>query len=318
MKRLLALILVLISIVTCAYAGDALHISNPNPSDRLHLRVSPSADSLSLGKYYNGAPVERIGSFNHNGWVQVKVGLDGGSLTGYMKREFLSSLKPANAMPQYVAVESFKAYLQPSLSAHQVTVSGGRMLSLIGFSEGWLHIMGHTGTSEGNYTCFVPSDSAVMIALKGGQPVGQPVNVHISNPDPKDRLHLRTAPDQNAKSMGKYYNGTVGTLKSFTEDGQWVQVELYGRTGYMMSKYVTIEGKTNHTYYGIPTVRTVRAAKLYRSADLDGQSKEVGSGMEVDVLGLVDDNTLHVRLRAPQGDTIGYMHWNDTSYTDPK
>lgn len=30
----------------------------------------------------------------------------------------------------------------------------------------------------------------------------------VSNPNPKDRLHLRVKPDKNADSLGKFYNGT--------------------------------------------------------------------------------------------------------------
>ena len=34
----------------------------------------------------------------------------------------------------------------------------------------------------------------------------------INNPNPKDRLHLRIKAYGNAKSLGKYYNGTIAVL----------------------------------------------------------------------------------------------------------
>lgn len=310
MKRLIALIVLMVLAASSACAGDMIYINNPSAKDRLHLRTEPSANAESLGKYYNGAPVERIGYFKQNGWIKVEVGLEAGSLTGYMDGRFITSLPVANAMPQYVATEPIKAYLKPDFASNQVTVAGGRLVSLMGVSDGWWHIMGHTGESEGAYTCFVPAGSPGLIAIENGTPV----NVYISNPDPTDRLHLRTTPEKSAKSLGKYYNGTIATLKGFTLDGEWVKVELYGRTGYMMTDYVTIEGKTNRTRYGIPESRTVRQSRLYRNADLSGETKNVEKDALLEVLGLVDEKILHVRI----GSTIGYIRWQDTSYVDPK
>ena len=31
--------------------------------------------------------------------------------------------------------------------------------------------------------------------------------IYIANPNPSDRLHLREAPYEDAKSLGRYYNG---------------------------------------------------------------------------------------------------------------
>jgi len=61
----------------------------------------------------------------------------------------------------------------------------------------------------------------------------------VSNPDPADRLHLRTKPERNAPSLGKFYNGTpVHVLK---EQGDWCQVEIGvdgHLVGWMMKKYL--------------------------------------------------------------------------------
>lgn len=310
MKRAFALILLLITIAGSALANDYIYIANPNPSDRLHLREAPDEDAKSLGRYYNGAPIQRAYFDSQLDWVKVKVGYGSNSLTGYMKKAFLSDDEQPSAMPQYVAVQPIKAYTQPSLSSKQVTIAGGRLVSLMGFSDGWWHVLGHKNDSEGNYTCFVPANTAGLIALENGKPV----NVYISNPDPTDRLHLRTSPSAKSKSMGKYYNGTIGTLKGFTEDGEWLKVELYGRTGYMMSKFITIEGKTNRTYYGIPTAHVRKSANLFRNPTLSGQSKAVPANTEIEILGLVDENTLHVHV----GETVGYIAWRSTDYVDPK
>ena len=58
-------------------------VSNPNPADRLHLRVSPDKDAASLGKYYNCTPVQ-IREYGKT-WCAVTVcGVDGYMMTKYL------------------------------------------------------------------------------------------------------------------------------------------------------------------------------------------------------------------------------------------
>jgi len=61
----------------------------------------------------------------------------------------------------------------------------------------------------------------------------------VSNPDPKDRLHLRAEPNTSSESLGKFYNRTpVRVLE--TRDG-WARVRVGtdGRLeGWMMTKYL--------------------------------------------------------------------------------
>lgn len=58
-------------------------VNNPNPADRLHLRVSPDKDSASLGKYYNRTPV-KIREYGKD-WCAVTVcGLKGWMMTKYL------------------------------------------------------------------------------------------------------------------------------------------------------------------------------------------------------------------------------------------
>ena len=311
MKRVLALLLVLISLCPVALAGDRLYISNPSASERLHLRAEPSSDSKSLGKYYNGAPIVREGYFNQNGWVQVRVGMGTASLTGFMDDTYLSKKDPGNAMPQFVSIKAVKGYASPSFSSESHSIPGGRLISLMGISEGWWHIEIQTGTSEGCYYRFVPAGAPELVSIADGKPV----NVYISNPDPKDRLHLRTAPEQKSKSLGKYYNGCVGTLKGFSEDGQWVKVDLYGRTGYMKREFVYLEGQgSNPTYYGIPTARITRVACcIYEDVGTSGPIASVLKNQEVEILGLVNEYILHVRC----GATVGFLKWTDVDFIDP-
>ena len=72
MKRLLALLLALVCLFGSALANDYIYIANPNPADRLHLRVEPAEKAESLGKYYNGAPIQRSYFNSSADWYKSK------------------------------------------------------------------------------------------------------------------------------------------------------------------------------------------------------------------------------------------------------
>lgn len=61
----------------------------------------------------------------------------------------------------------------------------------------------------------------------------------VCNPDPNDRLHLRTKPSREADSLGKFWNGTP--VRVLNERDGWCQVVIGtdGRlTGWMLKKYL--------------------------------------------------------------------------------
>lgn len=62
----------------------------------------------------------------------------------------------------------------------------------------------------------------------------------VSNPDPKDRLNLRREPSKDAKSLGKYYNGTVALVLDDRTDG-WVYVDIEGERGYFMREFLALD-----------------------------------------------------------------------------
>lgn len=61
-------------------------VNNPDPADRLHLRTEPSRKAASLGKFYNGTPVQVVDRKGE--WVYVRIGYDG--LEGWMMDEYLA------------------------------------------------------------------------------------------------------------------------------------------------------------------------------------------------------------------------------------
>jgi len=63
----------------------------------------------------------------------------------------------------------------------------------------------------------------------------------VNNPNPNDRLHLRTKPQKSAASLGKFYNRTP--VYVIDEQGEWAHVRIGNETdgleGYMMKQYLT-------------------------------------------------------------------------------
>lgn len=318
-KRIIALFLILLCL--CTSAAAEYHIANPNPADRLHLRHSPSANAKSLGKYYNGTPIEAL-SGDVNGWVKVRIGMGSASQTGYMNASYLSDSRQRDAMPQYITASKMYAHTQPGFHSAMVNVPAGRLVSLMGIIEGernWYHLMIHTQTSEGSYFCFAAEgdgfESLKALVRDNG------VKAYISNPDKRDRLHLRAQPDMNAKSLGKFYNGAKATVLGFEGDGTWVKVDLYGQTGYMHNDFLYLDGEgPNPTCYGIPTVHTVgNSAKIYCNPPdaSDNYMDILKPGTEVEVLGVINDQLLQIRHLGPES-TVYYIYREDTDFVDTR
>lgn len=58
----------------------------------------------------------------------------------------------------------------------------------------------------------------------------------VNNPNPADRLHLRTGKDRAATSLAKFYNGSA--VQVLQLDGAWVRVRIGGLEGWMMQQYL--------------------------------------------------------------------------------
>ena len=314
MKRLLsfltATLLLLCLLPSLALAGDGLlYICNPNPADRLHLRRQPNTGSSSFGKFYNGAPITQV-SDSGGDWVKVRVDgtANGLCLEGWMQYRYLSQTKPQNAMPPYVTTADVTDFI---FIGSGKKLPAGTPVSLMGVNEadGLWYLKAYLPGEQGTVACTVARNHPALLSLKSGG-----CNVYVSNPDAKDRLHLRKTPAKTGRDMGKYYNGCIGTLLGFSEDGQWLQVKMYGRVGWMQRRYLYIEGQgSNPTYYGIPVVQAAPSgATLYQDEKGSGKSKPLAAGSEIEVLGVVDRSWLHVRVNG----TTGFMRRSQTTFSD--
>lgn len=134
-------------------------VNNPNPKDRLHLRVRPNRDSDSLGKFYTGTPVlvlERKGD-----WACVRLG----HLEGWMMRQFLAEGKDRERIrPAFLHwspkedIPPIVRYTRPDKGSMDIPSGdwGSQYKEIIiGVVEDkWLILMNDAGA-----VCYVPMDT---------------------------------------------------------------------------------------------------------------------------------------------------------------
>lgn len=118
----------------------------------------------------------------------------------------------------------------------------------------------------------------------------------VANPNPADRLHLRTRPDKSSPSFGKYYNGTPVRVLSTQKD--WTQVDVFGQVGWMMSAYLNFEWPYAFRIKGIMPQLEPKdtSAGLCKAMDVSTQIRQLMTHevSEMYVIGIIGDTWYHV------------------------
>lgn len=116
----------------------------------------------------------------------------------------------------------------------------------------------------------------------------------VKNPDPADRLHLRTEPDKNAPSLGKYYTGTP--VKVIRVQDDWVHVEVLGRQGWMMKKYLDFTEPYTIDLSILPAYddSQQKHPSVYQEPDEIAGVMEWPSWYETYGMGILEDGWYHV------------------------
>ena len=130
----------------------------------------------------------------------------------------------------------------------------------------------------------------------------------VNNPDSGDCLNLREHPWQDAKSVGKYYNGTlVRLVAEYETSPDWVEVEIGhdrgAAFGFMMKAYLADAAQT--TVESMLPTRTANG-ELRLLASPIGDAKLLAllpSGTVYTVLGY-RDSYLHVQVNG----AVGYVY----------
>lgn len=134
----------------------------------------------------------------------------------------------------------------------------------------------------------------------------------VNNPDPLDRLHLRTKPEKGAASLGKFYNRTP--VYVFEERDDWAHVRIgqedRGLTGWMMKKYLAYGGDREDVDCAFPSL-SVR--ENLKSTELLAEPREGAASRGEEpggfyVIGVYGDDWTIVMT---EDGTVGYVRSND-------
>lgn len=278
MKRTLCALLSLALLFAACAMAETLCVSSADPGDRLNLRAAPRQSAVSLGKYYSGTPVTVLGPAQ-NGYVPVSIGgYEGYMDERYLSAQALyacPTLRVNNASGTGANVRA-----KPDSGAQIVYfASNGETLSVLAVrDDGWLHVRsegitgfcraqlldGELSYHSGDYAEKTNTGAETDAPLLPGQispqrsyvyQVGNPYDQSaapavrvmsrtlavVSNPDPKDRLNLRSEPSSSAPIVAKYYSGTVVSLEG-TGDNGWIRVCVSGSVyGYMQTRYLVLD-----------------------------------------------------------------------------
>lgn len=117
----------------------------------------------------------------------------------------------------------------------------------------------------------------------------------VNNPNPQDRLHLRTRPERGADSLGKFYNGTP--VKVLERQGDWVRVQIAHLDGWMMAEYLAFGRDANHVQRAFPGMVGLESLEdcempLYARADENSPvitSRSTSHSLEYWIVGVVDE-----------------------------
>ena len=144
MKKCVLCLFFCLFLCGCACAETA-YIDGRTAS-RVHLRNAPSQQAESMGLFYSGTNVLLENSTLQDEWVRVNIGM----LTGFVKREYLSTVQPEQIFPVCrVKSTSLNMRAEPLKQSEILKVlEHAEQLTIMGqTADGWFYVLDHAGTS---------------------------------------------------------------------------------------------------------------------------------------------------------------------------
>lgn len=130
----------------------------------------------------------------------------------------------------------------------------------------------------------------------------------VHNPDPEDRLHLRTKASTDAVSLGKYYNRTL--VQVLERGKEWTKVAIGEVQGWMMTKYLAFGKDMQSVDFAGPWLMAAsEEIRLYARADEKAFLRTQESGNLFYVVGVVGNDWFHLWL--PEHDEYLYVKQDD-------
>ena len=283
------------------------YVVNPQPGTRLNLRAAPSANAASLGKYYTGAPMVLTGEVR-NGFARVIVG----SVSGWFDVRYIT-LDPNAFRSELPQVQILHPGSGANLRAGAGTSTNrigwyphGTNVTILGVREDeWYHVS--VAGQTGFMSCTLLSQTFPwQLGADSDAPV-LPDSVIIQGAtafiSATGGVHLRCAPDADARSLGVFYRGCPASIISYTRTG-WVYIRVGEMAGYvdgstLNSTRLNRIGHTRRIINPYGTGLNLRNLPTTNSTIL----MLCRNYSDVTVLGDLADGWCYVQF----GDQIGYM-----------
>lgn len=201
----------------------------------LNLRKEPSKSATVLGQYPTGTWVEVLEA----GIDWSRVSVDGKE--GYMMSQYLTTGTAGTGTTMYVRTNTRGLNLrkEPSDSAEIITsYPKGTKVTVLARGTKWhkVSVNGNVGYMYAQYLSGSAGTSSGDSSSSGTQ------RGVVNNPRDTQVLFLRESPSTDSKAIGQYRNGKTVTILSSANG--WYKVQVDGKTGYMMARYVKVNAAT--------------------------------------------------------------------------
>ena len=229
----------------------------------LNLRKSASKSAKILGQYDDGTPCILLSE--NNGWYHVSV--DG--VIGYFDSSYIDKVYTTySANVATVTTKnggSLRLRQGPGTGYSTIkSVRNGAYVMLLQKGDGWWKVTvdGKVGFMDADFLTdgivrkggstaggsSSGSSSSGGSTSSGGSSSGSTSSggayAVVSNPGRNQKLYLRQSASKSSKSLGAYGNGTQVTVLEY--GSQWCKVKVGGKTGYMMTDYLTVHNVSSN------------------------------------------------------------------------
>lgn len=199
---------------------------------RLNLRETPSLSAKVLGQYPSGTWMNVEST--EGDWSKVSVN----GKEGYVMSKYLAD-SASSSSHLYVRTNTGRGLnlrTQPSLEGDIITsFKPGTAVTVIAKGSGW-HKVSVDGQSGYMSSQFLTSGQNSSTAVKTGV---------VRNPGANQVLLLRETASTDARVLGYFSNGTQ--VQIVGEKGDFYQVNVGGKSGYMMKKFIQTSTSSSST-----------------------------------------------------------------------
>lgn len=200
----------------------------------LNLRQEPSLSAKVLGQYPTGTWMTVLSEDGE--WSKVSVN----GKQGYVMNKYLS--EGASGSTLYVRTNTGRGLNlrdEPSLEGNIITsFKPGTAVEVLVRGSSWhkVSVSGTVGYMSAQYLTGSQSSGSTSTSSKTGV---------VKNPGANQVLLLRETASTDARVLGYYRNGT--TVQILGESNGFYKVNVGGKSGYMMKKFITVHSSSAST-----------------------------------------------------------------------